>query len=91
MEASLGEGPGYAVELLCNFLLYSYIFNSSVCLLVGYPWWKAHVIKRRISTEAGHDLISLYKDFDDDTVARDSPFKYSNGTCDYYEAENIYF
>jgi len=43
----------------------------------------------QIGTEASHDLISLYEDFDDDCLDNDSPFKYSNATCDYYEPDNF--
>ena len=43
----------------------------------------------QIRTGANHDLISLYEDPDDDSAVRDSPFKYSNVTCDYYETENF--
>ena len=42
----------------------------------------------QIRTGAGHDLIFfLYDDSYDDPGARDSPFKYSNATCDYYDPE----
>ena len=42
------------------------------------------VILEQIRKGASHYLISLFEDPDDDPGARDSPFKYSNTTCDYY-------
>jgi len=44
----------------------------------------------QIRTGASHDLISLYEDIDGDPGARQSPFKYNNVTCDYYETEQLF-
>ena len=47
------------------------------------------VILEQIRKGARYYLISLFEDPDDDPGARDSPFKYSNTTCDYYYPELI--